>query len=491
MARDDEDFPPFGYDPAEVLRQMKEDKERQRQAGASASSEAPPFGYDPQEVLRQMREERAQHQQYDYAQPVTPSESRRERKKRERLSKPEPRSKSGPKKKVNWRARFVLGFIALSVIAALLDKPDIIPGVGGDDKPAEKDRPPAALPATLNSPPKSACVKGRRTWCGVPIRNATTITDVGRKERVPRRAWEIGVMTAMQESSIRSLSNPVYPETKSLGQGVGKDHDSVGIFQQRPKAGWGRPTELMNPKTASEKFYNKLVKIKGWQSMPRWQAAQKVQVSCCPRAYYKHEADAIKVVTFILNYNKLPIARNAANRATSGVVMFRCANPRSSSCRQVSWRLIQPVIDNRLALGKHFPDERYMGDVGDDDHQNARVPQDHTPGARGNKPGWIYAQDLGDGGGFDLPRFNRWLLDNLRKGKYREVKYVICRLPQMRSVAGGRYYGLFRRAGGWRKEGATGHETHLHISYMPGYERAHSTIIADYAAWVRAQRSQQ
>jgi hypothetical protein len=484
MAGND-DHPTYGFDPQEVLRQMEADRAQRQQQAAGAPTELPPaYGYDPEEVLRQVQEDRALRQQY-----APPPEPRRERKKRERKVKPSKRER-GPKKKRNWAARIIGFFLVLSVGSALFNNAD--KGDSGEKPPSDSDRPPAAaLPATLSAPPNSSCVKGRRTWCGTPVRNATTIIDVGRKKRLPRRAWEIGVMTAMQESSIRSLSNPVYPSTKALGQGVGKDHDSVGIFQQRPKAGWGSPTELMNPRVASEKFYTKLVKIKGWQSMPRWTAAQKVQVSCCPRAYNKHEADAIKVVAHILAYNQSPTARNAAKLPASGSVMFQCSNSRSRSCRQVDYRLVQPVVDNRLALAKHFPDMRYKGDIGDDAHQNASPPQDHTPGARGNKSGWVYAQDLGDGGGFDLPQFNRWLLDNLRKGKYREVKYVICRLPQMRTVAGGRYYGFFSRRNGWRREASSGHENHCHISYMPGYERRSSKLIAEYAAWARSIRSQQ
>lgn len=61
-----------------------------------------------------------------------------------------------------------------------------------------------------------------------------------------KRACEVAIATAMQESSIRVLANPSVPASYNYPHdGSGSDHDSVGIFQQR--ASWGTVKDRMNP----------------------------------------------------------------------------------------------------------------------------------------------------------------------------------------------------------------------------------------------------
>ena len=105
--------------------------------------------------------------------------------------------------------------------------------------------------------------------------------------------------TSMQESSLQVLANPVNSESLTLPHdGIGADHDSVGPFQQRPD--WGSTADRMNPVTSAGKFYDKLVRIAGWEALPLTVAAQKVQVSAYPAAYAKHEGSAAAVVRAIL-----------------------------------------------------------------------------------------------------------------------------------------------------------------------------------------------
>jgi hypothetical protein len=93
----------------------------------------------------------------------------------------------------------------------------------------------------------------------------------------------------MQESGLRNLGD----------LGVANDHDSLGLFQQRPSQGWGTPAQVMDPAYAARKFYDKLLTIPGWQQLPLTEAAQRVQVSAYPDAYAKHEADARALVNTI------------------------------------------------------------------------------------------------------------------------------------------------------------------------------------------------
>lgn len=118
------------------------------------------------------------------------------------------------------------------------------------------------------------------------VRNAAVIISVAQQRDIPPRGWVIGVATAMQESWLRNLPH--------LGQK--NDHDSIGLFQQRPSMGWGTPEQLLDPAYAAGKFFEKLVKVSGWEKMALTDAAQAVQVSAYPDAYAKHEPRASRIV---------------------------------------------------------------------------------------------------------------------------------------------------------------------------------------------------
>lgn len=60
---------------------------------------------------------------------------------------------------------------------------------------------------------------------------------------------------------------------------VGNNLDSIGLFQQRPMTGWGSPDQLIDPAISAGFFYDRLVEVPAWQSLPPWNAAQTVQGS--------------------------------------------------------------------------------------------------------------------------------------------------------------------------------------------------------------------
>lgn len=138
------------------------------------------------------------------------------------------------------------------------------------------------------------------------IRNAAIIVNVGSEMRVPFRGWVIAVATAMQESTLSNLPH----------LGANNDHDSVGLFQQRPSQGWGSAKKLQDPKYASRKFYEKLLAVEGWQQMALTDAAQRVQVSAYPDAYAKHEPIATQIVNLLTG---------GAGRAAGNSTKARCA----------------------------------------------------------------------------------------------------------------------------------------------------------------------
>ncbi len=116
--------------------------------------------------------------------------------------------------------------------------------------------------------------------------NALAVVQVGEEMNVPKRGQAIALMTVMQETKFYNLASDKYPSSLKLdNEGVGSDHDSVGIFQQRPSMGWGSVKECMDVEYASKAFYAKLLKVDDWQDMKLTKAAQAVQGSAFPNAY--------------------------------------------------------------------------------------------------------------------------------------------------------------------------------------------------------------
>jgi hypothetical protein len=117
--------------------------------------------------------------------------------------------------------------------------------------------------------------------------HARTIISVAKSQGVGSRGCQVGIATAMQESSLRVLANTNVAESFNYPHdGTGSDHDSVGLFQQRPIY-WGTVKDCMDPTSSSNKFFNALRAVSGWQTMSIAQAAQKVQKSAYPDAYAK------------------------------------------------------------------------------------------------------------------------------------------------------------------------------------------------------------
>ncbi|WP_434551554.1 peptidoglycan DD-metalloendopeptidase family protein [Microlunatus sp. Y2014] len=112
--------------------------------------------------------------------------------------------------------------------------------------------------------------------------NAATIIRVGQQRGIPARGWLVALVTALQESALRNLAHG--------------DRDSLGLFQQRPSMGWGAPQQLLDPVYATNRFYDSLVDVHGWDRMTLAQAAQAVQRSGHPGAYAKWEATAAALV---------------------------------------------------------------------------------------------------------------------------------------------------------------------------------------------------
>lgn len=143
------------------------------------------------------------------------------------------------------------------------------------------------------------------------LTRAATIITVGAKtEGVGRPGVLVALMAALTESRLRMLANPsAVPESASYpNDGTGSDHDSLGLFQMRPSAGWGTAAELMDAEYQARAFYGGakgpnypsprgLLDIPGWQSFDPGEAAQAVEVSAYPDRYQNYQPVAEAILT--------------------------------------------------------------------------------------------------------------------------------------------------------------------------------------------------
>ncbi|WP_051451824.1 hypothetical protein [Actinospica robiniae] len=116
--------------------------------------------------------------------------------------------------------------------------------------------------------------------------NATTIVHAAENMNLSPYASTIAVATAMQESKLHNLN-------------VAVDHDSLGLFQQRPSTGWGSPSELTTPTYAAKAFLKSLPS--NYQDMSLHTAAQDVQRSFNGSLYSQWQDQAKHIVYTIMH----------------------------------------------------------------------------------------------------------------------------------------------------------------------------------------------
>jgi len=130
--------------------------------------------------------------------------------------------------------------------------------------------------------------------------HATTIIAVGQSKGITAQGIVVALATASQESRFRNYANDGKGSDLRVDQAdvarsvsfphdaVGTDHGSVNVFQQQ-YPWWGTLEELMNPVYAAGKFFDTLLTVDGWESLPVTAAAQRVQRSAFPFAYADDE----------------------------------------------------------------------------------------------------------------------------------------------------------------------------------------------------------
>ncbi len=190
------------------------------------------------------------------------------------------------------------------------------------------------------------------------LTHAATIITVGSQiEGITRDALKISLMAALTESTLRMLANTgTYPESGDYpNDGNGSDHDSLGLFQMRPQAGWGTVAELMDPKYQAAAFFGGptgpnypsprgLLDIPGWQTMGLGEVAQAVEVSAFPDRYNNY-APVAETILVALTTGSGGITTSAS---TDVATLAAVSAPSAAS------RVVFPLPEGTWVVTSHF-----------------------------------------------------------------------------------------------------------------------------------------
>jgi hypothetical protein len=208
--------------------------------------------------------------------------------------------------------------------------------------------------------------------------NAATIAAIGVRRGLPARAVSIALATAYQESKIRNLDYG--------------DRDSVGIFQQRPSMGWGTVAQLQDPFYSSNRFYDALVKVDGYETMRITEAAQRVQRSGYPEAYEDHAADGRALASALTGYS--PARFSCVSRLDEGAEQDERASGLTRRAERVRRDLERGFGDQ--VLGGFAPGGVRDGHMAGSAHYDGRaIDVFFRPvGPENNRRGWAMAHYL-------------------------------------------------------------------------------------------------
>lgn len=125
-------------------------------------------------------------------------------------------------------------------------------------------------------------------YSGEQLVNAALIVNAGRALGLSLRGQQIGVMTAMGESTLRVID---------YGDGAGPD--SRGLFQQRANGAWGSYSDRMNPTISATNFFRALQRVTGWETLSPTEAAHRTQRNADPNHYTRYWPAALQVVAAV------------------------------------------------------------------------------------------------------------------------------------------------------------------------------------------------
>lgn len=126
-------------------------------------------------------------------------------------------------------------------------------------------------------------------WDTTQVSNAIAIMNAAADLGLSRRDQEIGVTTAIGESTLTVLDH---------GDDAGPD--SRGLFQQRDNGAWGTYEDRMDPHRSATMFFEALKKIENRDSLSITEAAHRVQGNANPNHYADHEQQGRDLVAELL-----------------------------------------------------------------------------------------------------------------------------------------------------------------------------------------------
>lgn len=171
----------------------------------------------------------------------------------------------------------ILGVVLIVVVLFT-----IITGAGDDDAAAATCGAADTVSGTAVSVQSGDLPATVGAYSGDQVKNAAAIISIGQQRGLDQHAQQTALMAAMTESTLNNLS--------------GGDRDSAGLFQMRPSQGWGTQAQVTDISYAINLFYERLVKVPGWDTMAPGQAAQAVEGSAFPDAYATKAAAAVEMM---------------------------------------------------------------------------------------------------------------------------------------------------------------------------------------------------
>jgi len=240
----------------------------------------------------------------------------------------------------------------------------------------------ATTTVSVRSASTDQSATGRSQLGDEQIANAATIIAIGNEYHVPAYGQVIALAAALQESALDNVTHAV-------------NADSLGVFQQRPSAGWGTPAQITNVSLSARAFYGVadhthnpgLLAVPNWQQLTVSQAAQAVQRSAYPTLYADDEPLARELVTEL-------------GSSTTGA--DQCGTGNALTCPPTGFAMEAELTPDGLrvlrCVHQQFPQiTDFIGNYparGDSDHNTGRAVDTMIPGwdtSAGNALGWQLA----------------------------------------------------------------------------------------------------
>lgn len=110
------------------------------------------------------------------------------------------------------------------------------------------------------------------------------VTLTPSQQQIAARIVEVGHARGESEKHIQAALATGWVESRYRNLTTAVDHDSLGVFQQRPSQGWGSPQEVTDLDYAINAFYDAADQVND-TNMDFGQLAQAVQRSAFPARY--------------------------------------------------------------------------------------------------------------------------------------------------------------------------------------------------------------